>query len=1045
LEYKDFILDYPDKTPVEFKSDQVIKVAMSRTEIHKALGHPSFELIDNMIRHNKLPMGLTCNSKKVEVCIACREGKNTKKSFPSAIARADELPGEHLYTDINFCSLTSLDGHTMSSITVDAASRYTFNLNHSSKGDSGAYLVKLIHYVERQTGNSLKRLTKDNAMEYHGLLTPYFEKQGVHIDNTIPGLSQQNGIVERKHRTIWAKTRATLLDAKVPLEFWSFAMSYVVYHDNLLPQKALNKISSPYQRFFGREHHGLRLAPFGTLVYVSKTKTELQNRVMATGKVGMFIGYTDDSSNQGPFSSRKGYLIYYHEENTWKEEWHVTFERGVFFTDRFPLHARPTFTMDRNPLDQIWTNREGISTLPPTMLPAVPGPLPPPKPIKIKPTPPNPTQKANLKALEALEKAMGMASNPLAPVSKTFLSLFSPMTIDAACNKDQEEDETVERIYNEVLKSMESFESFEQKYDADPALNEKTDPNDPTYVMHRLFMLAEENASNTTVKTKRKVPKSTREAHTGPDKEFWQAADNAEIDALLSTGTLVLAEDQDPSNKNIVPTKMVRTSKEDINGKEFGKSRLVAKGYAQQYGRDFHETYSPTISDMAMRVIFSLACILGLDSFSYDFVTAFLNAELDNPVYIRAPFGFGQFTGLILKVIRALYGLKQSPRLWSKLLMRILRGVLNLQQSIIEPCLFFEFHKDYIILIFFWVDDLNVFCNNESIVKKLEEYLESKFKIKKLGPIKSFIKLRFDYQPGRYVAIDQERYIVEQIHSLGLVGKIKHEDTPLDQDFYKNVMTKVEPFADLKRLQQLVGVLVYISMRTRPDIITAVGILATKLGNPTIYLLEQCYRVFGYLLRTKEKKLILGTSTSKDIIILSDTDYAGDLTTCHSRGCAVAYVMGGCVHFQSKNLAKKTTSSGESEFFGLHETVGVKQMIVNLLEELTFKPNLPIILADNMSAIMMCKSEGLTDTVKKIATKYQKIRQEVLNKDVILRHVSTENNVADIGTKPLGAILFNKFADQLLDPGQFLDIEGLPSYKDDSLKIVFGDSSTDTV
>ena len=95
-------------------------------------------------------------------------------------------------------------------------------------------------------------------------------------------------------------------------------------------------------------------------------------------------------------------------------------------------------------------------------------------------------------------------------------------------------------------------------------------------------------------------------------------------------------------------------------------------------------------------------------------------------------------------------------------------------------------------------------------------------------------------------------------------------------------------------------------------------------------------------------------------------------------------------------------------------------------------------LADNMAALGMAKSEGLTDTLKKIATKYRVIRQEYKEKMITLRHVGTLDNVADIGTKPLGPDLFNKFADQLLDPGRYLDIDKLPSGKDDNIYNVFG-------
>ena len=1019
IEYKDFILDYPETAPVVIYKDQTIKQAMSRQQLHEALGHISDEALDNMIKRDLLPDGLSCNNHKRVVCISCREAKAKKKSFPNAIARSDELPGEHIYTDINFCSLPSLDEKTMSSVTVCAASRYSFLENHSSKGEAAAYLVGLTHYIERQTGNKLKRLTKDNGTEYEGLLRVFLEKNGVHVENTIPGTSQQNGIVERKHQTLWAKARAMILAANVPNEFWSWALTLACYMDNLTPQKSLNNVSSPYYRFFQRKHHGLYIAPFGALVYVTKDKVERENRVVAVGKPGMFIGYSDNISS-GLKPTKKGYLVYYAESNTWKTEWHVTFEKGVYYTSRFPFQVRPKMTLNRDPLDQIWTNKEGESYLPPR---------------------PTPTQAQNQKALESVLRQLGGKDKgkeretcPLAPVEKTFMSIFRPWMPDPTCNQDQEDMD--EEFFD-------ASDKFELDPGEDPAMDEPMDPDDPTYLLHRLYMMAEETDGGQADDPKlgvpkRVVPKSTREAHSGPDRDFWLEAGKKEVDALISTGTFELCEDQDPTKYAILPTKTVRTIKTDLDGNEFGKERLVVGGHKQEMFKHYFETYSPTIGDPSMRLIFAFACIMSLKSYSFDFVTAFLNAELDIPVYIRGPQGFGKWTGKILKVIRALYGLKQSPRLWSLLLMQVLLGIFNLTQSATEPCFFYEFHADYTLLIFFWVDDLNVFCDSDDIVNQLVDYLESKFKIKKLGPIKTFLKLRFDYQPGKYVAIDQEHYIMEQIELLGLSNLIQEEEIPLDEKFYTNYLILGDPYPDLKRLQKLVGVLVYISMRTRPDIATAVSILASKISKPTTYLLSQCYQVFGYLLRTRGKKLVLGTSKSKDLVVLSDSDYAGDLSTCNSRACAVVYAMGSCILFQSKNLAKKTSSSTMAEFFGLHEALGCKQQVLNLMEELNFEGTVPLMLADNMAALGMAKSEGLTDTLKKIATKYRVIRQEFKEKMISLRHVGTLDNVADIGTKPLGPDLFNKFADQLLDPGKYLDLDKLPSGKDDLIYNVFG-------
>jgi Reverse transcriptase (RNA-dependent DNA polymerase) len=94
------------------------------------------------------------------------------------------------------------------------------------------------------------------------------------------------------------------------------------------------------------------------------------------------------------------------------------------------------------------------------------------------------------------------------------------------------------------------------------------------------------------------------------------------------------------------------------------KSRLVAKGFQQEEGIDYEETFASVVKPASTRILLALAAILSWPIHQGDVKTAFLNNNLDKPVYMRPPKDIKLPHGFYLMVIRALYGLKQSPRAW---------------------------------------------------------------------------------------------------------------------------------------------------------------------------------------------------------------------------------------------------------------------------------------------------------------------------------------------------------------------------------------------
>ena len=158
-----------------------------------------------------------------------------------------------------------------------------------------------------------------------------------------------------------------------------------------------------------------------------------------------------------------------------------------------------------------------------------------------------------------------------------------------------------------------------------------------------------------------------------------------------------------PKGKNLVGGKwhfaIKRNSSGDITKY---KARYVARGFKQKHGIDFDETYSPTIKMITVRMLLNLAVQREMKLKQLDIKTAYLNADIDDEIYVEQPPGFAipKSCGrnYVCKLNKSLYGLKQSGRNWFHTLRDFMLSK-NFRQSKNDPCLFLRErngHRDYV-------------------------------------------------------------------------------------------------------------------------------------------------------------------------------------------------------------------------------------------------------------------------------------------------------------------------------------------------------------
>ena len=170
----------------------------------------------------------------------------------------------------------------------------------------------------------------------------------------------------------------------------------------------------------------------------------------------------------------------------------------------------------------------------------------------------------------------------------------------------------------------------------------------------------------------------------GPHAAKWARAMEEELDQLHKneTWTLVHRDEMEPGHRAL-GGKWVYKIKRDIDGNvACFKARWVVKGYLQQFGVDFDQTFAAVVKPMAFRVLFAIAAFLDLDIDQMDVKTAFLYGLIDQLVYVEIPKGTesDKNRNMVCKLLKALDGLKQSPRLWYKRLSTFLLKKLGLKR-----------------------------------------------------------------------------------------------------------------------------------------------------------------------------------------------------------------------------------------------------------------------------------------------------------------------------------------------------------------------------
>jgi hypothetical protein len=204
-----------------------------------------------------------------------------------------------------------------------------------------------------------------------------------------------------------------------------------------------------------------------------------------------------------------------------------------------------------------------------------------------------------------------------------------------------------------------------------------------------------------------------------------------------------------PKDKKVIGCKWVYKVKHNVDGSVSKyKARLVAKGYAQTYGIDYEETYSPVAKMTTVRAIIAMAATKGWSLHEMDVKNVFLHGNLWEEVYMEQPQGYVDQTrpNLVCRLKKTLYGLKQAPRAWSDKIGQYL-VTSGFQTSNANFSLYVKKTDHGIVVIVIDVDDLIITRNNDADIFDLKKLLKQKSEMKDLGELRYFLGIEVIQSP----------------------------------------------------------------------------------------------------------------------------------------------------------------------------------------------------------------------------------------------------------------------------------------------------------
>ncbi|CAN1807703.1 Retrovirus-related Pol polyprotein from transposon TNT 1-94 [Linum perenne] len=290
---------------------------------HNRLGHPHSLRLLSMFQKHLLPHNISMKNFSVPACEHCISAKHSKSSFHSSTTEIT-TPFALIHTDLwGPAPVTSRLGFRYFVLFVDHATRFTWVFFLRFKSDLLTIAKDFIQLIRTQFGTTIQTIRSDPGGEFSSKsLREHYAANGISYQQSCPGVSEQNGLVERKNRHVLELGRALLLQSRVPASFWPEVIHTMVHLINRQTTPVLHELT-PYEKLFHRPPKFQQLRGFGCVCFVLLPAIE-RTKFMSKSAKCVFMGYSDH---------HKGYFCYDPQARRMRIAHHVIFLEHLFYYD----------------------------------------------------------------------------------------------------------------------------------------------------------------------------------------------------------------------------------------------------------------------------------------------------------------------------------------------------------------------------------------------------------------------------------------------------------------------------------------------------------------------------------------------------------------------------------------------------------------------------------------------------------------------------------------------------------------------------------------
>lgn len=530
----------------------------------------------------------------------------------------------------------------------------------------------------------------------------------------MPGEPQQNGVAERRNRTLMDMVRSMLSHSSLPVELWMEALKSAANILNRVPSKSVPK--TPFELWNGRKPTLNYLKVWGCPAEAKLF--DPQHKKLDSKTVSChFIGYPDKS---------KGYKFYCPGRSTkFIETRHAVFledsdiygcaprdisleELRVDFPDpKIPQFTPEVFQYVRPVIPQLG------STAPTAVV----------QQAHVAPSPATPVIQA-----------------PVQPVVQA-----PAAGVQQPVNDQEEDDDEPDNEYPEPVVATGRPQRIRK-----PAINTSIYE---TYLTEDLYNVGKVDD-----------PANFKEAVECENSTRWIEVMENELRSMSSNNVWDLVEI--PNGVKPVDCKWVYKTKRDSKGKvQKYKARLVAKGFTQIEGRDYNETFAPVSTKASFRIVMALVAYFDLELHQMDVKIAFLNGNLDEAIYMVHPQGFAvkgkEHMGCRLR--KSIYGLKQASRQWNLKFDEVIKR-FGFRENVVDKCIYVKFKGGKLIILVLYVDDILLASNDKNMLHETKNFLSTHFDMKDLGEASYVLGIEIHRDRSqRVLGLSQKTYIEKML------------------------------------------------------------------------------------------------------------------------------------------------------------------------------------------------------------------------------------------------------------------------------------------